>query len=114
MTLTEQDAQAVDALLDPYAGADGAGGFVAATPVTLGAHVARVDALLKLLDHWRDEDEPSDLVRRTMGRLGQDGAGDAAAIGVSLPEAFEPGVAATGESLHLKPSPAGEEGSGTA
>ena len=114
MKLTEQDAAAVDAALNA---ADFAGRYVpadATDAVGLPARVAKVDAMLKLLDALPTQDPPADLVMRTVGRVDEARRhatmGDPAVLLPSIaPAAGEGFRSATGEGLRL--SPARDDGS---
>ena len=105
MKLTEQDAAAVDAALNA---ADFAGRFVPADAdggSGLAARVAKVDAMLKLLDCLPAAEPPADLVQRTLGRVEQARRGTAdPAVSLPAPGAREPFRPAAGDGLRLSPA----------
>ena len=102
MKLTEQDAAAVDAALNA---ADFAGRFVPPDGSEgLAGRVAKVDAMLKLLDHLPAGDPPADLVQKTLGRVDQARRGTAdPAVSLPAPGAREPFRPAAGDGLRLSP-----------
>ena len=133
MKLNEQDARAVDIVLDGQAGAtddrpgDGASAHAASAPVgyqqpptpgsavtpmndDLAKRVTKADELLKLLDYLPAEEPSDDLVQRTLERVTRDRQGQARrpesapSIG---PGQF--GSMAETYPLHRSPDAAGDE-----
>ena len=109
MNLSDKDARAVDAALDP----------TTVTPFgdagELAGRVARVDAMLKLLDHMPADEPADDLVSRTMARVTAI-RGESARPTILAPAvaATRPRTPAVGESLQMSPAPGGEENAGGA
>jgi hypothetical protein len=76
--LGDSDRRAVDLLLDQAVDGDGNGGYVVHAQPALGPGVPGVQRVLSLLDLLPEEEQPADLIARTMARI--EGRGSAAPI----------------------------------